>query len=247
MNMALSGAASLFETLDPADDEAARALASDDFDGQAARMPDPPADAPPRHRSSLATAAPDGATLAGLIMRVVDRDQAALAALYDATSARAFGLVLRITQRRALAEEVLADTYWQVWRQAPRFDAQRGAAITWLLAIARSRAIDALRRNQCFQHGLLDDAALAECRDDSLPHPQDLLDAARGNERLHAALEQLGALPRQLIALAFFRGMTHDEIAAHAALPLGTVKSLIRRSLQQLRRLLESADADASI
>ena len=180
--------------------------------------------------------------LGAFIVRLVDRDQAALAALYDATSARVYGLVLRITQRRTLAEEVLADTYWQVWRQAPRFDAQRGAAITWLLAIARSRAIDALRRNQCFQHEPLDDAAQAECRDEALPPPQDLLDAARGNERLHAALEQLGALPRQLIALAFFRGMTHDEIAARAALPLGTVKSLIRRSLQQLRRRLEPAD-----
>jgi RNA polymerase sigma factor (sigma-70 family) len=107
--------------------------------------------------------------------------------------------------------------------------------------MARTRAIDALRRNQCFQHELLDDAVQAECRDESLPPPQDLLDAARGNHRLRAALEQLGALPRQLIAMAFFRGLTHEEIAVQAKLPLGTVKSLIRRSLQQLRGSLESA------
>lgn len=246
MNMSLSGAASLFDVVEPADGDAAHAFATDDVVDEAGAPTLDPSTGAPRQRSSQAAAPPDDATLAGLIVRVVDRDQAALAALYDATSARVFGLVLRITQRRALAEEVLADTYWQVWRQAPRFDAQRGAAITWLLAIARSRAIDALRRNQCFQHEPLDDAAQAECRDESLLPPQDLLAAARGNERLHAALEQLGALPRQLIALAFFRGMTHDEIAAHAALPLGTVKSLIRRSLQQLQRLLESADADAT-
>jgi RNA polymerase sigma factor (sigma-70 family) len=241
--MSMSGAASLFDVADPADDGAGAVTTEDGADDARAARPQEAAP-PTRQRAAAAGAPADDAILVALITRVVDRDQAALAALYDATCARVFGIVLRITQRHALAEEVLADTYWQVWRQAPRFDAARGAAITWLLAMARSRAIDALRRDR-FQHERLDDAGQAECRDES-PPPQDLLDAARGNERLHAALEQLGALPRQLIALAFFRGMTHEEIALHAALPLGTVKSLIRRSLQQLRRLVESARADTA-
>lgn len=186
--------------------------------------------------------ADDDATLAALIQRIVERDQRALELLYDATSSRVHGLVLRIVQRAALAEEVVEDTFWQVWRQAPRFDAARGRPVTWLLAMARSRAIDALRRDERFRHDELPEEDQLDAAG-SAPPPQDLLDAARGADALHAALAALDARARQLVSLAFFRGLTHEEIAEQESMPLGSVKSVIRRSLQQLRRALEGGAA----
>ena len=81
----------------------------------------------------------------GWIARIVEQDQQALAELYDALVGRVYGLALRITRQVQLAEEVVEDTFWQVWRQAPRFDPERGTAMAWIMAIARSRALDALR------------------------------------------------------------------------------------------------------
>jgi len=193
-------------------------------------------------RSSAAPGA-DDATLCAWITRIGRQDERALEALYDATASRVNGVVLRILQRAALAEEVLEDTYWQVWRQAPRFDATRGRPITWLLSMARSRAIDALRREQRHQHDTLpedDGADAAELLGAAAPPPQDLLEATRGEAGVHAAIASLEPRSRQLVALAFFRGLTHEEIAAQQEMPLGTVKSLIRRALQQLRRVMEA-------
>lgn len=211
-----------------------------------------PAAARPRRR---AAADPSGAplqdsaddeTLAGWIARMARQDEGALEALYDATAARVHGIARRLTQRIALAEEVLEATYWQAWREAPRFDATRGRPITWLLAIARSRAIDALRREQRFQHEALPEdgeADAASTTDDTTPAPPDLLEATRSHAHVHAALASLEPRSRQLVALAFFRGLTHEEIAAGQGLPLGTVKSLIRRALLQLRRVMEAEHA----
>jgi RNA polymerase sigma-70 factor (ECF subfamily) len=183
----------------------------------------------------------DGATLAAWVVRIVDRDECAFEALYDATSSRVFAFVQRITQNVALAEEVVEDTFWQAWRQAPRFDAVRGKVVSWLLSMARSRAIDALRRDNRFAHDELPADDSIEGTYDTLPHH--LLDSARQGQALHAALAMLDAKSRQLVSLAFLRGLTHEEIAAQTALPLGTVKSLIRRSLQQLRQVLEDGSA----
>lgn len=176
----------------------------------------------------------DDERLAAWIDRIVDHDERALAALYDATLSRVYGLVLRIVRRAALAEEVVEDTYFQVWRQAARYDAQRGRAITWLLGMAHSRAIDALRVEARFRHDSLDDDDMPELPDPAPAHDE-LLDVARGHAELQRALMQLQAQPRQLVALAFFRGLSHEEIASETALPLGTVKSQIRRALATLR------------
>ncbi len=184
----------------------------------------------------------DDPTLAAWIERIAHQDERALELLYDATAARVHGVVLRIAQRTALAEEVVEETYWQVWRQAPRFDAARGRPITWLLAMARSRAIDMLRREQRFQHDELPDDDVADAAQ-AAPPPQDLLEATRGNAHVHAALASLEPRARQLVALAFFRGLTHEEIAEQQGMPLGTVKSLIRRALQQLKRVMEAEHA----
>lgn len=178
--------------------------------------------------------------LAGWIDAIVDRDEQALAALYDATFSHVFGIVQRIVRRTALAEEVVEDTYFQVWRQAVRFDPARGNALTWLLAIARSRAIDSLRHEARFQHENLDEETAILAADEAKPSDE-LLDLARQQTELHQALMLLGAQPRQLVSLAFFRGLSHEEIAQQTCLPLGTVKSQIRRALQTLRHVLGHA------
>ncbi|MBI5722196.1 MAG: sigma-70 family RNA polymerase sigma factor [Burkholderiales bacterium] len=223
-----------------------------DFDADGAPQSADPAQAgrrqarAPSATASAAVEPADDATMAAWIERIARQDERALEALYDATAARINGVVLRITQRAALAEEVLEDTFWQVWRQAPRFDAARGRPITWLLAMARSRAIDTLRREQRFQHDALpedDGAEAAELCDGRALPPQDLLEATRGHARVHAALASLEPRSRQLVGLAFFRGLTHEEIATQQQLPLGTVKSLIRRALQQLKRVMEAEHA----
>ena len=215
-------------------------VAAMDFDTDAAAQPpctavaweDEPADA-----CSRATPALSDERLAEWIESIVDHDERALTALYDATLTRVYSIVLRLVRRPALAEEVLEDTYFQVWRQAARCDPARGRPLTWLLGMARSRAIDAVRREARFQHETLDDDAVAELPGNSVAH-DDLLDVARGHADLHHALMLLNAQPRQLVALAFFRGLSHEEIASQTCLPLGTVKSQIRRALVTLRQVL---------
>ncbi len=181
--------------------------------------------------------APTEAQLVAWIAAIVDHDDRALAALYDATFTRVFGLVKRIVRSAALAEEVVEDAYFQVWRQAVRFDPARGKALTWLLAMARSRAIDALRREVRFEHETADTDSQPETASTQPPHDE-LLDLARQQANLHQALMLLGAQPRQLVSMSFFRGLSHEEIAEQMGLPLGTVKSQIRRALLALRQAL---------
>jgi RNA polymerase sigma factor (sigma-70 family) len=182
----------------------------------------------------------DNPALARLIGRVMRQDEAALALLYEQLSGRVYAVALRITRQVGCAEEVLQDTFWQVWRQAPRFDPQRGSAIAWVLTMARSRALDAVRAKardpvQTSQQSVDEQDPFA---DESADDPLDLLHAVQRDGALHAQLAKLDPLRRQLIGLAFFRGMTHDEIADHTGLPLGTVKSHFRRTLAALQATL---------
>lgn len=164
-------------------------------------------------------------------------DEQAFGEFYDATLGRVYGLALRITRDAQTAEEAAEDVYWQVWRQALRFDAERGNAMTWLLTITRSRALDyGRRRDKAEPHP--DPASLLDSEASQHNDPQDLLVATQQRRALHKALVNIDALPRQLLSLAFFGGLTHEEIANHTALPLGTVKSHIRRALTRLREVL---------
>ncbi len=188
-----------------------------------------------------AVALADDQRLAVLIARLVARDEHALAEFYDGTVRRVHAVVLRFTQDTALAEEVVEDAYWQAWCQAPRFDPARGRPLTWLLSIARSRAIDAWRHNRRFetQQGA-DLTDLAEhTAADPAGEPPALLEASLQVRRLHSALARLKSWERELLVLAFFSDLTHDEIARRTALPLGTVKTRIRRGLLRLRAWLE--------
>jgi RNA polymerase sigma-70 factor (ECF subfamily) len=188
---------------------------------------DPSHAAPPGRLPQAASEA----QLAQWIAAVSLHDERALAQLYDATVSRVHGLVLKIVRKQALAEEVVEDTFFQVWRQALRFDAARGAPMAWLLGMARSRAIDSLRREARFKAQSLDVEGAEVMPADQAPAADELLDVARGHAELHRALMLLNAQPRQLVALAFFRGLSHEEIASQTQLPLGTVKSQIRRAL----------------
>lgn len=188
-------------------------------------------------------ATPDEQRLQEWIVRLVDRDQLAFSALYNVMLGRVYGLALRMTRCVQLAEEVAEDTFWQIWRQAPRFDPDRGSAVTWIMTIARSRALDALRRrNPAERHNDPEASADTVFSGDN---PPDLLTAIQEGELLHAALASLDPVPRQLLALAFFCGLSHEEIACHAGLPLGTVKSHIRRALITLRQVM-APDADSN-
>lgn len=178
------------------------------------------------------------AQLAGWIAAIVGQDERALAALYDGTVHHVYGLVRRIVRNAATAEEVVEDAYFQVWRQAVRFDPARGNALAWLLAIARSRALDALRHEARFRHDSVDAGDLPDIASED-PPVDELLDLARQRADLHQALMLLGTQPRQLVSLAFLRGLSHEEIAQQTQLPLGTVKSQIRRALLSLRQLLD--------
>jgi RNA polymerase sigma factor (sigma-70 family) len=183
--------------------------------------------------------------LAAWIDRIVDQDERALSALYDATAGRVYALVLRIVRRPAWAEEVVEDVFFQVWRQAVRFDPARGRAMTWLLAMARSRALDALRHESRHDHDPIDVEDDDPLPDAGRPGCDQLLAMVQGHAELHLALARLAAQPRQLVALAFFRGLSHEEIAEQTALPLGTVKSQIRRALSALEDVLGDSGLQA--
>ncbi len=177
------------------------------------------------------------ADLVAWVGRVVNQDEQALACLYDALASRVQAFALRLTRQQQLAEEVTEDVFWQLWRQAPRFDPQKGCVMAWIMNMARSRALDALRQVETQE--IQDDGAIERSADMAGDKtPLDLLEAVDERHQLHEAISRLEPLPRQLLALAFFRGMTHDEIALHCDLPLGTVKSQIRRSLARLQEHL---------
>ena len=176
--------------------------------------------------------------LAQLLARTALRDRAAFERLYEATCARLFAVVLRIQRDRGVAEELLQDVYVTVWNSAGGFDAARAQPLTWLTAIARHRAIDSLRRAAVRPASPGDDHD-ADALANDLPGPAELLQRAVDRRLLGDCLEQLSAPQRQSIALAFFDGLSHSEIARHLREPLGTVKAWLRRSLLSLRGCLD--------
>jgi RNA polymerase sigma factor (sigma-70 family) len=199
-----------------------------------------PVDAAARLRPVAQADRDEARRLAALVGRVAAGDEKALGELYDATSGRIFSMARGITRNQACAEEVTEDVYWQAWRQALRFDPRRGNVMAWLLTLARSRALDHLRRVDPAQSHPEPETLIADTPGERA-NPSELLSTTQAERCLDAALQCLDAQPRQLIALAFYRGLTHEEIAAQTNLPLGTVKSHIRRALSVLRNHLAPA------
>ena len=186
--------------------------------------------------------------LAQLMSRSALGDRAAFARLYDLTSPHLFAVVLRIQRDRALAEDLLQEVYINVWRSLGSFDAAQSQPMTWLTSVARNRAIDSLRRGQT-QPAMLsvhrddddDGPDLDQQVADEGPGPLDLLAQAGDARRLDLCMKGLTSPQRQSVALAFFDGLSHAEVAEHLQQPLGTVKSWVRRALLSLRECLERA------
>lgn len=169
-------------------------------------------------------------------MRAVARgDETALAALYDRYRLILFGLILRILHDRQESEDVLQEAFLQVWRRAADFNESRGRAFTWLVTIARSRALDRLRALGS-RARLTDEVAQAP-HDDVGDAAEDALKSEQGTI-VRQALAQLPEEQRRTLLLAYFEGLTQTEIAARLGDPLGTVKTRMRSGLLKLRELL---------
>lgn len=179
----------------------------------------------------------DDALLVKLLEGIRKQDQAALSRFYDLTVSRVYSIAFRIVRVTEMAEEVVSDVYMQAWRDAHRYDPSRGRVLGWLLIMARTRALDALRRDdEAFAHP--EPYQLVGEPESEQSGPLDLIAATRSGTALHAALRELPTMPRQLLALAFFKGLTHSEIVEATGLPLGTVKTHIRRALAALKDAL---------
>lgn len=201
------------------------------------RKSPPPASVGTRPVLLKQASADDDLLLCQCLEGISRQDQAALGELYDLTVSRVYSVALRIVRRVDLAEEVVSDVYTQVWREVNRYDATRAKVLGWLLVISRSRALDTLRRqDEAFSHPEPYD--LVAEPESPAQNPEALLAAAEAGSALHLALATLNPLQRQLLALAFFRGLSHSEISGHLGLPLGTVKTHIRRALEVLRQKL---------
>jgi RNA polymerase sigma-70 factor (ECF subfamily) len=158
-----------------------------------------------------------------------------LRTVYDLTSAKLFGICLRICGDREAAEDVLQDVYVRVWRRAAAFDAERASPISWLAVIARNAAID--WRRGARRHDGLPDEAMADIADEA-PAADDLLLQDESRARLMACLDGLETNQSDSIRRAFLEGCTYQQLAERTATPLGTIKSWIRRGMQKLKDCL---------
>jgi RNA polymerase sigma factor (sigma-70 family) len=175
--------------------------------------------------------------LTAALARVASGDRGALEMVYRDTSAKLLGVCLRILADRAEAEDVLQEVYLTVWRKAGAFDPDRAGPMTWLVAIARNRAIDRLRSGAAARR--MQPMETAESIPDPAPSAPWLVESAQESRRLAACLEELGEQPRTAIRAAFLDGLTYEELATRMCIPLGTIKSWIRRGLMKLRACLD--------
>jgi RNA polymerase sigma-70 factor, ECF subfamily len=185
--------------------------------------------------------------LARLLARVALRDRAAFEQVYRATCAHLLGVAFRILNQRERAEEVLQEAFINVWNNAGGFNVSVASPMTWLINIVRNKAIDTLRSGKTERGSTfaLDDEAMAVAADES-QQPQHLLDESLAKLKIDACMGELGASQRQALALAYYRGMVHTEIAESLGAPLGTVKAWVRRGLDKLKGCLESAGVQAA-
>jgi RNA polymerase sigma-70 factor (ECF subfamily) len=175
--------------------------------------------------------------LTKLMASIGARSDAALSQMYDLTASKLYGLARAMLGNEADAEEVVCDVYVQVWQTAQSFDASRGSALAWLMMICRSRALDMLRRRRSRRER--DRLELPEHEVSNDAGPEDVLALFQEGTAVHRSLAQLTPLRQELVGMAFFKGLTHQEIAEAMRLPVGTVKSHLRRSLLAMREALE--------
>jgi RNA polymerase sigma-70 factor (ECF subfamily) len=166
------------------------------------------------------------------------RDQRAFAELYRQTSAKLYGVAIRILRRQDWAEEVLQESFVNIWNHIAEYSTSRSAPMTWMTAIVRNRALDWLRRPN-LERGDEDYDLLVEALPDDAPGPETLLGNSRDARALADCLKQLSGNQRQTIMLAYAHGLSHGELASRLKEPLGTVKTWIRRGLDRLRGCMD--------
>ncbi len=188
------------------------------------------ADAPPAAESDLE-----------LVGRIRDGDASALDVLYRRYASAVYSLVWKILQNTEEAEDVALDVFWQVWRQADRYDPARGAPPAWIFTVARSRAIDRLRARHRLEDRTVsfdDPEANLDPMDDQAA-PDQVASFRQTRDAVREAMKALSPAQREAVELAFFKGLTHVEIAERLRQPLGTVKTRIRQGLLRLRKQLD--------
>jgi RNA polymerase sigma-70 factor (ECF subfamily) len=173
-----------------------------------------------------------------LMERLTARDPTALESLYDRYSRMVYSLALRIAGQPAVAEEIVQDVFLKLWHSADRYQAERGPLGPWLCTLARNRALDHLRLKREKQRRREDSIEGEIGFTSSNPSPETLAQQSQRAVRVRASLRELPAAQQRAIELAYFEGMTHSEIAAALAEPLGTVKSWIRSGLLRMRETL---------
>jgi len=187
--------------------------------------------------SQAVTAPPSETDITSLLNQIGCKDESALSKIYELTVNKVYGLALKILLNEADAEEVVCDVYSQIWHKAADYQCERGSVISWVMVICRSRALDLLRKKRPEQINHNPIEKLSEKSNDH--QPDDIINLLQEGTAIKTAMQQLTKIQRQIITLAFFKGMSHSEIADTIQLPLGTVKSHARRALQTMHKLIE--------
>ncbi|MCW2866768.1 MAG: polymerase, sigma subunit, family [Marmoricola sp.] len=210
----------------------------DQFGSDASGLPvgEPEASVHPLRGAPERRGAQDPAHLGDLLRRSARADEGAFAELYDATSARAYGLAVRVVRDPAQAEEVTQEAFLEIWRTASRFDPERGSAVSWILTLVHRKAVDRVR------------SAEASTRRDTTYHQDNVVvehdstaEAAHASleaRRVRQAVATLTPAQQEALELAYFKGYTHTEVARMLDLPLGTAKTRIRDGLIRLRDMM---------
>ncbi len=178
-------------------------------------------------------------SVGGLILQIASGNDAALESLYDQTIGKVYALAYAITKSHHEAEEVACDVYTQIWIKACNFSTDRGKGMAWLMTICRSRSLDTLRRKQVQTSSDSADTISSEDTVAELQTPEVALSRFQQNSEITRALGTLSGVQRDAIMLAFFHGSSHGDVATILGLPLGTVKSHLRRALQSMQNVLE--------
>ncbi len=179
----------------------------------------------------------DAISLHDAIARVAAKDRSAFEILYRATSAKLYGVILRILRNKAVADDVLQDVYVSIWERAGSFDPTRGSPLGWMATIARNRALDEIRKKKTV--ATEDIESIAEPAAE-FEHPLDKTERREDLAKLMRCLSGLEPGRREIILLAYCQGATREALATKFATPAATIKSWLRRSLMQLKVCLES-------
>lgn len=185
--------------------------------------------------------------LADLLSRTALGDRAAFKRLYDSVRSQLFGVILRINNDRAQAEELLQDVFVNIWRHAHTYDLRRSQPMAWLSSVARYRAIDSVRQRRSAPATVSSDRAddddgegLIDRVPDERAGPDEQLALSQETSQLQRCMDALSSQQRQCLTLAYVHGYSHHEVADHLRQPLGSVKSWVRRGMLALQRCMTS-------